>query len=224
VTNDLIVNKTVLCVTSSNKVQNVVTSRLRTLKVMRAALAGIPIVTPAWITECLQTRTIVLPPPSFSKDHPMFVSTLPSKLLPNQHPFGVWSLAASSSLLLDQCHVYLCGTWKKNAKKDIQLLLRQTGANILSNASATLEIIQQHQLTTTSTTTLVLVCHESSNTDKQSGITQQLSKSILQKSSQQIMVVNSNWLFDCITSAQKLDSTQYPPSIPKANSLWQKLQ
>jgi hypothetical protein len=142
---------------------------------MRATLAGIPIVTTAWITECLQKRKIILPPPSFSRDDPMFNSTLPSKMqLPKEKlgaSFGVWSLAASynqekPSLLLEECHVYLCGAWKKNVKKDVQLLLRQTGAEILPNASATVEILSILQEILTTTRTLILLCHESSTTDK----------------------------------------------------------
>eukprot|EP00978_Attheya_sp_CCMP212_P025601 scaffold82579_cov44-Attheya_sp.AAC.1 len=38
-----------------------VASQLRTLKSMRAALAGIPLVTPAWVTACLKESTLVAP-------------------------------------------------------------------------------------------------------------------------------------------------------------------
>ena len=200
---DLKPNQTVLCVTSSQKYDAVLSSKLRTLKVMKAALSGIPIVSSSWISTCLSKQKIILDDESF------FISTLPSKTQP--YDYGVWSLAATQDKLLPGVHVYLCGAWRAKAKKDIQSLLQLSGATLLTNTSAAVNASSQSK-------SIVLLCQESCTTDKQSGITQSLARAVRQKG-ENVRIVSSLWLFDCITCAQQLSPKNYPPMIPKAATL-----
>ena len=68
--------KTQLCITatsSSTSQHSGMVSKSRTLKVMRSALAGLPVLTPLWMEACLKDETIVPP----TKD--MCIRTLPTK-------------------------------------------------------------------------------------------------------------------------------------------------
>jgi len=170
---------------------------------MKAALSRIPIVSSSWISTCLSKQKIIIDDESF------FISTLPSKTQP--YDYGVLALAAAKDKLLLDVHVYLCGSWKAKAKKDIFSLLELTGATLLTNASTAVNALSKSK-------SIVLLCEESCSTDKQSGITQSLVKAVKQKG-ENVRIVSSSWLFDCITCAQQLSPTKYPPMIPKAATL-----
>ena len=102
-------------------------AKSRTLKSMRAALAGVPIVSPEYIYACQEADTILVPQPS------MTIRSLPSKSSrlesSGASSYGVAALAANihdsiDNLLLSQKAVLICGAIAPAKRKDIQLLLK----------------------------------------------------------------------------------------------------
>ena len=249
-------DKTDICITpiSSSRVGSVENegkdiniSSHRTLKAMRSALAGIPIVSPHWIKACLKGQRIISPTREFS------VRTLPTKIehlmvRSNDSPvdgppawLGVSSYAAlfqkqkSDSLIgvlpLENVQVLLCGQWRKGQsalkKSDAQVLLREAGAEILKTPSAVVKVLKGSQLPCSRR--VVLLCDDSP-TDPGS-ITDPLvreTKSLLDRVSQRsrvvgstpVLIVNSSWLFDSISCGRVLDANDFEPASPRASSLW----
>jgi hypothetical protein len=179
--------KTTLCVTtldpSVSKTNNA-TALVRTMKGMRAALAGVPIVSPDWIRTCLIAQRVIVPETS------MYVRTLPVKvpLLPiTDH--GVAHLAAGKEQgaprPLETCSVFLC-----SHNKDAVMVLRDSGATILSHSS------QVRNGSKSNSNAVYVVCHDKST------LTETLSHAV---------VVNPNWIYDSISSGVPLDAVDYPP-------------
>jgi len=207
-------NKTQLCITaaaSSPKTTAVkkqqkepivdVISKSRTLKVMRSALAGIPILTPQWMESCLKEGHMVAP-----SGH-MCIRTLPRKQVasstdaggeerddvPTEH-FGVAkyaaafqkiSLSISNNHLLSGVSVLLCGSSAGSGmSKDLKVLLQQAGASIISSVSMAsrllTDIMSKDEEESGSTSSLrvrrpllVFLCDDSL-TDKSCGISDAL--------------------------------------------------
>ena len=139
---DFIPGKTNICITSVSdgpSSNGRVRSKMRTVKIMRAVLAGIPILSPTFVTSCLNKEAFLKP----ANSH--YVQCLPIKVTDSvQHDkFGVLKFGASHQkcpkksqpLLFGSSSIYLCGQWKKSSgkTKDVQTLLKEGGAKILSN-------------------------------------------------------------------------------------------
>ena len=212
------------------------------MKVMRSALAYIPIVDVSWCKSCLDKKKLI-PPASHQ-----CVTSLPTKNtcfmdMDNMYTdasldekrdfstaiYGVPSLvAARPSLLFDNVSVFICGSeWKKSPTKlkDVQLLLREAGGTVLTSASQAAKMVNG-ELESEANDKIILLCDRSS-TDSKSGITAALEKSIRERhgkgynqDGRAILIVNSNWLFDSISCAKQLDSTPFQPCSPLAVSLW----
>lgn len=211
-------------------------------------MAGIPIVTTAWISTCLKKREIISPdkdhcitalPPKEEVYSTNFQAT-PSNIDTKKRDFstavyGVPTLAAfRSHLMFENVSVFLCGSsWKTKTTltKDIQLLLKEGGASMLTSASQATKFIKEEISVSIENATYppviaVLLCDDSES-DAGCGITQNLAKEVRrffkdnESSRTHIRIVNSKWVFDSISCAEALECDHYAPSSPLASSLWQ---
>jgi hypothetical protein len=207
--------KTTLCVVSvdprSANGGNLVAGK-RTLKAMQAGMAGVPLVSPAWVTSCVESHQVVLP------DSSMFVRTLPTKTTSEEQiiNFGVSAIAAairSSRVqaatfqfkILNDVSVFLCGRFETTIAK----LLKEAGAEVLT-ASATLVA----KLFADGDPKVVLLC-----SDEDCKIPVSV-KSQVQIHKSQVRVVNRDWLFDSISCGSALAAGAYAPTFKKAKDLW----
>ena len=223
-------NKTHLCITSASvdkksKPSNVV-SNARTMKVMRSALAGLPILSPLWVNACLSKGEIVAPTGDMS------IRTLPRKQTDNddecEDRFGVTKYAAAfqrgmqTNTLLSRVEVLLCGTYKGSMANDIKGLLQDAGATIITSFSAASRILSAMS-SSEDDKTLVFLCDDSL-LDRSCGISDSLykqAKKVYDKSEDaKIMAVHFSWLFDCISCATVMPATSYEPIAPRAKALW----
>jgi hypothetical protein len=187
------------------------TAGMRTLKAMQATTAGVPLVSPAWITSFGDSNRFVLP------DRSMFIRTLPSKTTREDQimDFGVAAITATirSSIvqgasnhfkILTDVSVYLCGRFENTITK----LLREAGAEVLT-ASKTIA-----KLSTDGDPKVVLLC-----SDNDCKIPDSLESKIkIHKS--QVQVVNVDWLFDSISCGSVLQAGAYKPNVKQAKELW----
>jgi len=249
-------NKTMLCITSTSTGSpsktnqtsshiNVVVSKTRTSKVMRSALAGIPIVTPAWMNECLKHSRIVSPAEK------LFVNTLPMKRAAvvsdndKSHKdelqlecFGVAKYAAKiqraqsegiiAKGLLHGVGVMMCGSWKMiptPMKKDLKVLLQEAGATSITSASVMSRALANIASDGSEFERVVFLCDDS-ECNKSCGISEGLLKEVEAAIDSGtigegvVLAVNFNWLFDCISCAAILTSKIYQPIAPRAKELW----
>lgn len=239
-----------LCITAraetTNAPDNYILSKFRTLKAMRSALAGIPIVTPDWLRTCLDEKAFVVPadnncirtlPPKSDISH-----LLPAPYNESTHsgPAAWLGVANYAALLQKQregggkqyehrplvnTSVLLCGQFKKGTgvppKADLVTLLGDSGATILGSVATMNKDLKK----TDDDSTLVVLCDDAKS-DKQSGITAALSKAMTaaledEDQNRRIMVVTYMWLFDSISCGELLDADNYEPNSPKAKSLWE---
>ncbi len=228
--NDFHPQKSSVCVTAPSE-ENDLVSKCRTVKAMRAALIGVPIVSPTWILHCIENNEIVAP------HEQMYIHTLPTKAdslmddsdLGCSAIGGIFKLATINENIdkpfLFGLSVCLCGDgWKKSSAKakDVQLLLKESGATLLKAPKDALKLLKQGL---ESGSTLVLLCDgaiDSVSTTFPQTLKQALEMAIKSKGadSNRILVVNSNWFFDCISCATILDAKQYEPTGSLAVSLW----
>ena len=245
-------NKTQLCITaatfspasSRNEPTNVV-SKSRTLKVMRSALAGIPLLTPSWVDACLKEGHIVAPSGT------MCIRSLPRKHgtavaarrkvdrgIPTEN-FGVARYAAnvdktpltSSDHLLSGFSVMLCGSSAGSGMvKDLKVLLQQAGAAIVGSASAAcrqLADMEKVEPDCGLERSFVFLCDDSP-TDKTCGITDTLFKQVKRLivdssntgGTEKVRCVHFNWLFDSISCASPMKASSYEPVAPRTRALW----
>lgn len=240
--------KTTICITSSDKGS---ISKMRTVKAMRASLAGCPIVSPKWLRYCLDGKCISLPQNS------MFIHTLPAKIgvynvkpqssrPPQSAHMGVMRIAAQHQIcknegkrrlppLLHDVTVMLCGNWKSNSGRtsDVQLLLREAGATMCTSVSQALqklaEIKKSCAIEAGFVDSLVFLCDDSvGNNFIQRNLASSIRDFLQQfegkddvKRHLPVIVVNLMWLFDSISCATVLDADHFEPTNPNAKSLWQ---
>jgi hypothetical protein len=227
------VDKTMLVIMTvdSQSNQDYPTSRTRTLKAMRAMLAGVPIVSPAWISACLDKGKAVVPSPE------MYIRTVPAKKTdPNINDSLGASLCAARiqqantlpkcnlELPLSSAHVLLCGQYYSAEgsprKADIQVLLRESGATLLPSAGAAIKKLKT--IGDNDSFKVVLLCDEC-QTNERCGISDGLDKEVmaaLERDHQRVVVVSSAWLFDSISSGGMISSQLFEPRSPRAKGLW----
>lgn len=216
-------------------------AKLRTMKAMRSALTGIPIVDASWCQACLDAKEIVL-------EADNCVTSLPTKVesyMKNSNimasydkprdfstaSYGVLSLALcvhSSQrqplLLFQNMKVFLAGEgWHKETTKakDVQLLVKEGGGSLLPSSLDAIKTIKKH------TKKLVVILCDDSDTDSLSGISSDLACAIRERyhsfdfvSEKPLLVVDSKWLFDSISCAKLLEASNFKPSSPIATSMW----
>ncbi len=199
---------------------------------MRAALAGIPIVDCNWMKICLEQKKISAP------EHNMFVRSLPTKTVGldrGRANFGVATLAArlrmskvkgisipSPASPLQGVAVLLCGSFKVPKKSDVQVLLRESGCSIILSSAAA--IAKLNMSASTSSSTIVLLC-DNETSSVHCGISSGLASAVteaIENRKQDVIIVNTQWLFDCISCCGKLRSDNYQPHSALAKGLWEK--
>jgi hypothetical protein len=208
---------------------NNLTPRLRTLKAMRAAINGVPIVSSEWIKACGQQNEVVVPTSS------MFIRSLPTKtdeLEKNGSAlYGVASLAADYHRApnakkiapLANCCVHLCGPFSSKKRSDIQLLSKEAGAKMLSSPSDAISKLKTLAADSSNDTIMVLLCDDPSSNAIPAAMEQE-AKMVLQgdnNNKDSLLVVNSSWLFDTITCGSRVPPNAFEPSSPRAKELWQ---
>jgi len=217
------------------------TAKLRTMKAMRAALAGIPIVGPSWCDACVASKEIVLESchlvtslptkiPMFMKNRTDMKSIYDKPRDVSTSTFGIPSLAVCRRsghevLLFQNQHFFLAGNvWKQETtkSKDVQLLVKEGGGSILTTATHSAKMVKEELLG--SEKRVVILCDDS-NIDSASGITKVLVKAVHDIYNHPIdripvLTVNSKWLFDSISCAKCLEAEEYAPGHPIGLSLW----
>jgi len=249
VSKDVTSKKSSVCITSASPTSDKATleAKHRTLKTMRASLAGLPILTPSWISACLRQHKIIEP----TED--TWIHTLPPKsqeLLETPKGFfpgdgrsavhGVLASAAKhqnfpeSQPLLKNFNVFLCGPWNNYDQKkvDVQLLLRDAGATILTTSSQVLKSLKSMVGPDKNNSSLVLLV-DNTRSDKKCGVSQKMEKLFFDSLPKlgprasgcvsPVLIVNSNWLFDSISCASVLPINRYKPLSPRAKSMWSAL-
>ena len=225
--------KTTLCfahVEAKRNDQGMLSARSRTLKSMRAALAGIPIVSPNYIYACQEADKVLLPESS------MMIRSLPSKTKSIESNcasrYGVAALAArvhestGDNLLLSRKAFLLCGSIAPAKRNDIQILLKEAGAELLSNPTAAvskLKDLLDRPALEKRTETVVLLCDDTNCNASinviPAGLYKQ-AKLAAEHNRRILLVVNSSWLFDSISCGSVLGAEEFEPASTKARNLW----
>jgi hypothetical protein len=174
---------------------------------MQAASAGVEIVTPAWVSECLTRKCIAVPSAA------SIIRTL-GGAEPNECAFGVAKIAAAKSQrneaqLLQDVEVILCGSFETKQARDIHALVKAAGGNVLTNAIAAKKLLSLSQ-----NRKLICLCNAKTKIS-------QVLEDAIRAHSDQVFVVDFKWLFDCISCAMILEMDNYPPTDSKAERLWQ---
>ena len=206
--------------------------RLRTLKAMRAALAGIPIVSAsAWIKACISNPDQMAEVPSSS----IIATSLPTRTPGIRQSvesleYGVAALAADlertnktkkQSSLLANVAVFLCGSFSSGKRHDIQVLVKEAGGTFLTTVDQTIS-----KLTHGSTKVVLLCSGDASSSSMFSAALERHVTSTLEASPSSVLVVDPNWLFDSIACGTCLNHVHgkqlFAPSHPQAKDLWSK--
>jgi len=238
---DFNANKTQICFTPAGSSSTAskrsdpknVISKARTLKVMRSALAGLPILTPEWIEACLKEGNLVAPTGAHC------IRTLPRKQTTDsdEEDFGVAKYAAayqkttisSSNHFLSGIYVMICGTTDDGRTiKDSKVLLEQAGASIISSVSMANRHLTDMANGESESDRFVFLCDDST-TNKKCGISDALFKQAkkviedieVDEEAAAIQCVSRNWLFDSISCVMPLKSSAvYEPSAPTTKALF----
>jgi polynucleotide 5'-kinase involved in rRNA processing len=183
-------------------------------------LAGIPLVSAAWITACKDQKQIIIP----SGD--MFVRTLPvskKQAGRSQADFGLARSAAYAQYrtnhTLRRCTVQLCGSFSRPLRNDIQLLLREAGATQSLQISSTIASLRGLDVAAADNV-VVLLCDDTSAISE--ALTRQV-KATLENHANRVYVVNPQWLFDSVSAGSAIQPDDYEPQSAKSKALW-KLQ
>ena len=154
----------------------------------------------------------------------MFIRTFPSKV-GNQVDFGVALLAAAAQCNghfyqpLHDHSVYLCGTFSKNVKADVGLLLREAGATIITHPASAVAKIKSFVENGGSGGKVVLLCADGASSN--AGLTPALERQVMVQP-ENILVVNTHWLFATVSSGRSACRSQaFRPQSSKAGALWE---
>lgn len=207
--------KTTLCVTPAEARTSDdpdLVARYRSVKAMRAALRGIPIVSTSWIAQCVEVGYFQTPDPS------SLVRSLPTSVTnidgAPQSNFGVAHLAACLKRLpsfqfLNGRMVFICGSLNRETSADVSLLLRETGATLIAHASAVIARIRAADETSK---VILLGCN-------QAGSISNALESEIRSHPSHVLLVNLQWLFDSISCGYALDGQAYKPQGKQALEL-----
>lgn len=170
---------------------------------MRCALTCVPILTPLWLTSCLEKKTLLHP-----KEN-MYIQTLPTKGIIEGAESGVCKYVFHKKRLLENVNVLFCGKWAQGAKKsDVMTLLKECGAipkTSLKNMSFEDPVI--------------LLCDDSDNSISPT-LFKTIEKVLKGELKDSVSVVGGSWLFDCVSCGVILGGKEYAPKGKKARELW----
>jgi hypothetical protein len=188
------------------------TTRKRTAKAMRAALAGIPIVSPAWVQSVYRSNNV---------DNGLEIArSLPAKThavaKSRDADFGVARLAAAltlgTKLPLQEYSIFLCGNFADN-RKDLHLLAKEAGATIIASPSDVMQKFGKSKV--------VLLCSDTpTDTVLSASLTKQ-AKVALEDDPSSVLVVDVQWMSESITCAKALPAELFCPASAVAKGLWE---
>lgn len=204
-------------------------ARVRTLKAMRASLAGIPVVTPEWISHCRSKGMAVSP------DSTMFIHSLPTKtndledslygtalIAARLQQVGSGALPKDSAILpLSNVAVSVCGAFLRPPKADVQLLVKESGGTLQPSTVATIKLLQSASFEL-SGKIVVFLCDDSDD-NAMCGITGQHARDIeiaIKSFPGRVLIVNAHWLFDVVTCGKRIPGNLFPPRSLRCNQLW----
>jgi hypothetical protein len=200
--------RTKICVLPVEEAEGNIRPQIRTVKAVRSALAGIPMVPPDWIAQMQKEKKFIIPK--------TFVRSLPAKAVPGKKG-GVAQYAAGikskESLLVRGTNLFLCGSFLDAQRKDMHLVAKEAGAAVLKTPQQVVDQLQQSKR-------VVVLCNTSNIVP--ASLEKQLRKS-LTADSQAALVVGPGWLFDSIASVEELPPQAFPPpgaKQRKAIELW----
>lgn len=201
--------KSTICILPVEEKDGDVRPKVRTVKAMRSALAGIPMVSPDWIHQVASQEQVAMPS--------IFVRSLPTRSVPITTG-GVTRLAANAKgQLFKDKFVFLCGSFPDGQRTDMQVLAKEAGSKILK----TLAQVGDHLKRFQSSSNLIVLCHNSIIAP--ASLEKQLRRS-LEANPQSVLVVGSSWLFDSIACGEALPPQSFAPSPSskqrKGTELW----
>jgi hypothetical protein len=218
-------SKTTLCVisvTSSNTTN--IQAKIRSFKVMKSALEGVPMTTPEWLQKCEHSGSIQ--PPT------QYVRTLPTKSSviedTGEASYGVSRLSAmlqieKHALPFNNCFAFLAGNYHVNVRTTLTQLLKAGGATIFFSqleVSSKLDELGKcnSESESFSSSKVVLLCGDS-------GVS--LSKPLEAKikaalesdgATKVVVVISHKWVAESITCAKMLPALLFEPRTKK--ELW----
>mmetsp|Transcript_55017 Transcript_55017/g.133633 ORF Transcript_55017/g.133633 Transcript_55017/m.133633 type:complete len:1087 (+) Transcript_55017:1613-4873(+) len=195
-----------------------VRARLRTLKAMKAAMSGIPIVTPDWVNECKKAGKVLVPT--------RFIRSLPCKVDKFEKNGDInygaakiaalWHLQPKKPAIFKNTHIFLCGNYPQEKRSTIVQLLKDGGAKILHTPSSVPSMLKASD----ANGRVVILCGDSGVS-----LTKSIEREIMAAEDSQpfderatFSVVDSTWVFESISCARPLGSSAFEPSGAKA--LW----
>jgi hypothetical protein len=203
-----------LCITplSIDASKRHATTRKRTAKAMRAALAGIPIVSPAWVQSVFKSNK-VNPALELARSLPAKTDAVAKSRLAD---FGVARLAAAltlgTALPLQDYSIFLCGNFA-DSRKDLHLLAKEAGATILGSLSDAVQTLGKSRV--------VLLCSDiPSDTTLPAALAKQ-TKLALENDPSSVLVVDVQWISESITCARALPADSFCPVSEVAKELWE---
>jgi len=228
---DVINKKTTLCIVpvEPDSEDGNIRSSVRTLKVMKSALAGIPIVSSEWLRFCQKEKKFIQPQ--------VFVRSLPTKNAAigksGDADFGVaklssWNSQSKAGMLpFQNTFVFLCGNYSSDKRKNLNDLLKEGGAKTLPSGKCVSSKLKD--ITTSNKTTLfpnssriVIICDDSGGAMSK-GVERDLNAALQRErhspSLKSVAVVDSQWVIESVTCARSLPAALFKPSI--YSHLWQ---
>lgn len=196
---------------------------------MRASLAGIPIVTPEWVTHCCANEKVTVP------DSTMFIHSLPTKtndledslygtalLASRMQQVETGAISRDSVILpLTNTIVHMCGVFSRPPKSDVQLLIRESGGSVQPSLVSAIKLIQSASFQRGGKK-VVFLCDDSTD-DATCGISEtQVGeiKSAIDALPGRIQVVHAHWIFDVVTCGKEISGIRFPPKSPRGKLLW----
>ena len=196
---------------------------------MRASLAGIPLVTPDWVTHCCAIEKVTAP------DSSMFVHSLPTKtndledslygtalLASRMQQVEIGAIPKDSVIMpLTNVIVHMCGAFSRPPKSDVQLLIRESGGIVQPSSVSIMKLIQSASFQR-GVKKVVFLCDDSTD-DTICGINEtQVDeiKSAMDALPGRIHAVDAHWIFDVVTCGKVISGIRFPPKSPRCKYLW----
>ncbi|KAL3936692.1 MAG: hypothetical protein SGARI_002446, partial [Bacillariaceae sp.] len=216
-----ITKKTTLAVVSADGVGDNITATLRTSKVLKCSVEGIPMITPEWISNCEKAGKIV--PPS------QFIRTLPTKVAEIEESgdaaYGVARMAAlmqdrknKKALPFHNHFAFVAGKFPGDMKSVVLQVFKEGGGKVLTtplDVSSKLDAITKPN---SAFAKVIVLCGDSGVSIPKS-LEQELIVFLESSPSPKIAaVVDFKWVMDSITCAKAMPAKYFEPAAKK--HLW----
>ncbi|KAL3941487.1 MAG: hypothetical protein SGARI_000585 [Bacillariaceae sp.] len=215
--------KTTICVVSADTSDGEnIQANLRTSKIMKSSVEGVPMTTPEWLHECEEKGKIV--PPS------KFVRAMPTKLKKIEESgdskYGVARMAALSqakpkkaAMPFHNHFAFICGKFPAGDMKSLVFqLFKEGGGKVLAtpaDVSSKLDAITRPEA---SFSKIILLCGDT-GVSLPNALEQELTMFLESSPSPKIAaVVDYKWVLDSVTCAKPMPASFFEPSAKK--ELW----